>query len=165
VVFFSLLFEFWRIKIWGEIFLTGLDPSLWKFLDPRLHTYGETGPRFKWSHLKDRCPRPIAGFEPRSTTCCTYKCKTTSTKFFRNAFFMKNVQSIFNWFRRNQITRTSKIFISAKGLCLSLFLLVRIRARIGPPHPLVCRKRWLNGTVLLMRAEKPRSRVTAGVTR
>jgi hypothetical protein len=41
--------------------------------------------------------------------------------------------------------------------------LVRIRVRIDPPHPLVCRKRRLNGAVLRMRPEKSRSRVTAGV--
>jgi hypothetical protein len=40
---------------------------------------------------------------------------------------------------------------------------VRIRVRIDPPHPHVCRKRRLNGAVLRMRPEKPRSRVTAGV--
>jgi hypothetical protein len=34
-----------------------------------------------------------------------------------------------------------------------LFRPVRIRVRIGPPHPLVCRKRWLNGVVLRMRPE------------
>jgi hypothetical protein len=39
---------------------------------------------------------------------------------------------------------------------------VRIRVRIDPPHPLVCRKRRLNGAVLLMRPEKSRSQVTAG---
>jgi hypothetical protein len=38
---------------------------------------------------------------------------------------------------------------------------VRIRVRIGPQHPLVCRKRRLNRAVLRMRPEKPRSRVTA----
>ena len=42
---------------------------------------------------------------------------------------------------------------------------VRIRVRIGPPHPLVCRKRRLNEAVLRMRPEKPRPRVTAGVAR
>jgi hypothetical protein len=42
---------------------------------------------------------------------------------------------------------------------------VRIRVRIHPPHPLVCPKRRLNGAVLRMRPEKPRSRVTAGVAR
>jgi hypothetical protein len=42
---------------------------------------------------------------------------------------------------------------------------VRIRVRIDPPHPLECRKRRLNGAVLRMRPEKPRSRVTAGVAR
>jgi hypothetical protein len=31
---------------------------------------------------------------------------------------------------------------------------VRIRVRIDPPHPLVCRKRRLNGAVLRMRPEK-----------
>jgi hypothetical protein len=41
---------------------------------------------------------------------------------------------------------------------------VRIRVRIDPLHPLVCHKRRLNGAVLRMRPEKPRSRVTAGVT-
>jgi hypothetical protein len=40
----------------------------------------------------------------------------------------------------------------------------RIRVRIDPPHPLVCRKRRLNGAVLRMRPEKLRSRVIAGVT-
>jgi hypothetical protein len=51
---------------------------------------------------------------------------------------------------------------------LYTFLLVypmRIRVRIDPPLPLVCRKRRLNGAVLRMRPEKPRSRVTAGVAR
>jgi hypothetical protein len=42
---------------------------------------------------------------------------------------------------------------------------VRIRVRIDPPHPLICRKRRLNGAVLRMRPEKQRSRVTAGVAR
>jgi hypothetical protein len=42
---------------------------------------------------------------------------------------------------------------------------LRIRVRIDPPHPLVCRKRQLNGLVLPMRPEKPRSPVTAGVAR
>ena len=42
---------------------------------------------------------------------------------------------------------------------------VMIRVRIDPPHPLVCRKRRLNGAVLRMRPEKPRKRVTAGVAR
>jgi Tat protein secretion system quality control protein TatD with DNase activity len=42
---------------------------------------------------------------------------------------------------------------------------VRIRVRIGPPHPHACRKRRLNGAVLRMRPGKPRSRVTVGVAR
>jgi hypothetical protein len=42
---------------------------------------------------------------------------------------------------------------------------VIIRVRIDPPHPLVCWKRRVNGAVLLMRPEKPRSRVTACVAR
>jgi hypothetical protein len=45
------------------------------------------------------------------------------------------------------------------------YIPVRIRVRIDPPHPLVCSKRRLNGAVLWMRPEKPRSRVTAGVAR
>jgi hypothetical protein len=40
---------------------------------------------------------------------------------------------------------------------------VRIRVRIDPSHPLVCRKRRLNGAVLRTRPEKPRSRATACV--
>jgi hypothetical protein len=40
---------------------------------------------------------------------------------------------------------------------------VRIRIRIGPPHPLMYRKRGLNVAVLLMRPDKPMPRVTAGV--
>jgi hypothetical protein len=40
-----------------------------------------------------------------------------------------------------------------------------IWVKIGPPHPHVCRKRRLIGAVFRMRPEKPRSRVTAGVTR
>jgi hypothetical protein len=43
------------------------------------------------------------------------------------------------------------------------FVPERIWVRIDPPHPLVCRKRRLNGAVFRM--EKPRSRVTAGVAR
>jgi hypothetical protein len=42
---------------------------------------------------------------------------------------------------------------------------VRIRVRIDPPHPLECHKRGLNGAVLRMKPEKPRSRVTVGVAR
>jgi hypothetical protein len=42
---------------------------------------------------------------------------------------------------------------------------VRILARIDPPHPLVCRKRRLNGVVFRMRPDKPRPRVTVGVAR
>jgi hypothetical protein len=42
---------------------------------------------------------------------------------------------------------------------------VRIRVRIDPPHPLVCRKWRLNGAVLRMIPEKRRPRATAGVTR
>jgi hypothetical protein len=42
---------------------------------------------------------------------------------------------------------------------------VRIWIRTDPPHPLVCHRRRLNGAVLLMRPEKLRSSVTAGVTR
>jgi hypothetical protein len=42
---------------------------------------------------------------------------------------------------------------------------VWIRVRIDPSHPLVCRKRRLNGAVLQMRPEKQRPRVTAGVAR
>jgi hypothetical protein len=34
---------------------------------------------------------------------------------------------------------------------------VRIRDRIDPPHPLVCRKRRLNGAVLRIRAEKTKA--------
>jgi hypothetical protein len=37
-----------------------------------------------------------------------------------------------------------------------------LKILIDPPHPLVCCKRRLNGAVLRMRPEKPRSRVTAG---
>jgi hypothetical protein len=40
---------------------------------------------------------------------------------------------------------------------------LRIGVRMDPSHPLVCRKRRLNGAVLRMRPEKRRSRVTAGV--
>jgi hypothetical protein len=49
--------------------------------------------------------------------------------------------------------------------CLNLFFLlkclflpnpVRIRVRIGPQHPLACRKRRLNGAVLRIRLEKPK---------
>jgi hypothetical protein len=44
-------------------------------------------------------------------------------------------------------------------------LLSSFSVRIDPLHPLVCRKRRLNGAVLRIRPEKPRSRVTAGVAR
>jgi hypothetical protein len=42
---------------------------------------------------------------------------------------------------------------------------VRIRVRIDPPHPLVCRKRWLNRGGPSDETGKPRPRVTAGVAR
>jgi hypothetical protein len=40
---------------------------------------------------------------------------------------------------------------------------VRIRVRIGPPCPLASQKRRLNGEVLWMITEKPRSHLKAGV--
>jgi hypothetical protein len=53
-------------------------------------------------------------------------------------------------------------FSSSILLCTSLktLSLVRIRVRIDPPRPLVCRKRRLNGAVLRIRQKKSRSRVT-----
>jgi hypothetical protein len=51
------------------------------------------------------------------------------------------------------------------GFCFFDVQNVYVKVRIGPPHPLVCRKRRLNGAVLRMRPEKPRPRVTAGVAR
>jgi hypothetical protein len=50
-------------------------------------------------------------------------------------------------------------------LQLILSYSVRIRVRIDPPHPLVCRKRRQNRVVLRMRPENLRSRVTVGVAR
>jgi hypothetical protein len=55
----------------------------------------------------------------------------------------------------------SKYYQSAR----SSMAIVRIRVRMHPPHPVVRRKRRLNGAVLRMRPEKSRPRVTAGVTR
>ena len=63
------------------------------------------------------------------------------------------------------IDRLSFLDVLSFCLCLFIYIPVRIRVRIGPPHPLVCRKRRLNGAVLRMRPEKPRSRATAGVVR
>jgi hypothetical protein len=57
------------------------------------------------------------------------------------------------------------IILYPEFLALLVYTPVRIRVRIDSPHPLVCRKRRLNGAVLRMRPEKPRSRVTAGVAR
>jgi hypothetical protein len=45
---------------------------------------------------------------------------------------------------------------SIQGIC-TFFICwkpVRIRVRIGPLHPLVCCKKWLNGAVLRMRPKK-----------
>jgi hypothetical protein len=50
-------------------------------------------------------------------------------------------------------------------LLLNCCIPVRIRVKIDPSYSVVCRKRRLNGIVLRMRSEKPRSRVTAGVAR
>jgi hypothetical protein len=82
---------------------------------------------------------------------------------------------------RLQIPNISDIFLSmyfTMKICLkiynhaSIFLFISsvlnpvwIRLSIDCQHPLVCRKRRLNGVVLRMRPEKPRSRVTAGVAR
>jgi hypothetical protein len=65
-------------------------------------------------------------------------------------FALKNVHAIYN-------------FYSSSLWYFIMIPPVRIRVRIDSPHPLVCRKRRLNGAVLRMRPEKPRSRVTAGV--
>jgi hypothetical protein len=50
-------------------------------------------------------------------------------------------------------------------LLLPIYTPIRIRVRIDPPHPFVCHKRWLNGTVLWIRLEKQRPCDTAGVER
>jgi hypothetical protein len=42
---------------------------------------------------------------------------------------------------------------------------VRIRVRICSQPPLACRKKQLNGVVLLRRSEKQRHRITAGMAR
>ena len=42
---------------------------------------------------------------------------------------------------------------------------MRIKARIGPPHPPVCRKRRLNEAVRPMKPAKLRSRIASGVAR
>jgi hypothetical protein len=57
------------------------------------------------------------------------------------------------------------IIIKTQGQDFKIYVPERIQVRIDPPHPLVCRKRRLNGVALRMRPEKPMSRVTAGVTR
>jgi hypothetical protein len=49
------------------------------------------------------------------------------------------------------------------GLYQETFGPVKIRVRKDPSHPLVCRKRRLNGAVLRIRPEKPRPNVTTGV--
>jgi hypothetical protein len=58
-----------------------------------------------------------------------------------------------------------KLLLVLVKMFLLLSLPVRVRVRINPPHPLVCRKRRLNGAVLRMRPEKQRPCVTAGVAR
>jgi hypothetical protein len=60
---------------------------------------------------------------------------------------------------KNLKTKDIKISVDGKKIARGKGP-VRIRVRIDPPHPLVCRKRRLNGAVLRMRPEKPRSRVT-----
>ena len=55
--------------------------------------------------------------------------------------------------------------VSPTGDMVHYIIYVRIRVRIDPPHPLVCRKRRLNGADLRMRPKKTRSRVTTGVAR
>jgi hypothetical protein len=58
-----------------------------------------------------------------------------------------------------------KFRLKASFVLLTHVQKMHFRVRIDPPHPLVCRKRRLNGAVLRMRPKKPRSRVTAGVAR
>jgi hypothetical protein len=63
------------------------------------------------------------------------------------------------------VSRSGNGTIYRHNQCVQVIDPVRIRIRIDPPHPLVCRKRRLNLAVLRMRPEKPKSRVTAGVAR
>jgi hypothetical protein len=49
--------------------------------------------------------------------------------------------------------------VTKKHYVMMFYGPVRIRARIGPPRPHACRKTRLNGAVLRMRPDKPRSRV------
>jgi hypothetical protein len=55
----------------------------------------------------------------------------------------------YNHFKMNTFENALKVITP------NCFSPVRIRVRIGPLHPLVCRKRRLNGAVLRMRPEKP----------
>jgi hypothetical protein len=61
--------------------------------------------------------------------------------------------------------KSSPKSVQKDKLLIILYSPVRIRVRIGPPHPHVCRKRRLIGAVLRMRPEKPRPRVIVGVAR
>jgi hypothetical protein len=69
-------------------------------------------------------------------------------------------------FKHHEIQEFAKNYrISEMKINKYLFFNIMIWVRIDPPHPLVCHKRRLNGAVLRVRPEKPRSRVTAGVAR
>jgi hypothetical protein len=73
-----------------------------------------------------------------------------------------------NFTNTYQVQYNDKIFKNLLKISYSNFFLsrpVRIRVRIDPPHPHVCRKRRLIGAVIRMRPEKPRSRVTVSVAR
>jgi hypothetical protein len=75
-----------------------------------------------------------------------------------------------NWKSRRMKTKQSAMKLSQirRGIKYSIYQQsgpIRIRVRIDPLHPLVCRKRRQTEVVLRMWPEKPRPRVTAGVAR
>jgi hypothetical protein len=95
-------------------------------------------------------------------------------RLFGNIQSMQEIWAIFTvkWFSNMymNVTYTEKKWsFKSSSVHMNIFTFIyyplRIRVRIDPPHPLVCHKRRLNGAVLRMRHEKPRSRVTAGVAR
>jgi hypothetical protein len=149
------------------------------------HIYCDTGPPFSRSHLNDRLiqspltthkgmwriysnpdpqSRPIRMPRSWEFCCSSFRSWGASTSLStQNEYTPVQVLK-----PTHSGTKTWRVL--HKNLWVSYdssYTLspVKIRVRIDPPHPLVCRKRRLNGAVLRMRPEKPRSHVTAGVAR
>jgi hypothetical protein len=86
-----------------------------------------------------------------------YVCYFMATLYFVDLYVYG--KSLMGW---NDHLNYNTVHYIFKKLTFNICCPVSIRVKIDPPCPHACCKRRLNGVVLRMKPEKPRSRITAG---